>query len=116
VKTVVRRGLGAVAGGVAVAATLSGCLLPIDAPKTHVTYTNDSSQDVVVVIEGLGDEFPMSVASKGSYLESIPECVGTGIRVETKSGELIGRVEAQPCPNWTLTINEDGTLDYVEDK
>ena len=112
----VRRGFGAVAGSVAVAAMLSGCLIAIDAAKPHVRYANDTSQDVVVVIEGLGDEFPMSVASKGSYPESIPECVGTGIRVETESGELIGKVEAQACPDWTLTINEDGTLDYVEDE
>ena len=58
----------------------------------------------------------MPVASKGSYPESIPECVGTGIRVEAKSGELIGRINKQACPNWTLTVNEDGTLDYVKDK
>ncbi len=80
-----------------------------------MSFTNDSSQDVVATIEGLSDEYPRVVSSGSSYPESLGECQGTGIRVETESGELLGRVEAQACPDWTLTINEDGTLDYVED-
>ena len=115
-KTVVRRGLGAVAGGVAVAATLNGCLLPIDAPKTHVTYTNDSSQDVTVIIEGRSSDYPQEVANHSSYSEGIGVCVGTSIRVQTKSGQLVGRIDKQACPHWILTVNEDGTLDYVKDK
>lgn len=111
-----RRVIGVIVGSVAVAAMLSGCLLPLDSAGTSVEYVNDSSQDVVVTIEGLGTEFPIPVASKGSYPESIPECVGTGIRVETEDGELLGRIDKQACPDWTLTINEDGTLDYVEDE
>lgn len=111
----IRRIIGGIVGFVAIAPMLSGCLIAVDAATPYVRYTNDSTQDVVVIIEGLGDEFPMPVASKGSYPESIPECVGTGIRVETETGELIGRVDEQACPNWTLTISEDGTLDYLED-
>jgi hypothetical protein len=106
--------MGAVAGGVAVTAMLSGCLLSIDAAKPVMHFTNDSSQDVVVVVEGLSDEYPRVVASQGSSPFGVSECVGTGIRVETKSGELLGRVKAQACPDWTLTINRDGSLDYAK--
>jgi hypothetical protein len=108
--------IGVIVGSVAFAASLSGCLLPIDAAKPVMHFKNDSSQDVVVVIEGWSDEFPKVVASQSSYPFGISECEGTGMRVETKSGELIGRVNAQGCPDWTLTINKDDSLDYVKDK
>ena len=111
-----RRVFGAVAGGVAVAAMLSGCLLSVDAAKPVMHFTNDSSQDVVVVVEGFSSEFPDLVASRDYFTYGLSKCEGTGIRVETVSGEFIGRVKAQVCPNWTLTINEDGSLDYVEDE
>ena len=111
-----RRMIGLVVGTVALAASLSGCLLPIDAAKQAVFFTNDSSQDVVVTIEGLGGEYPRVVPSHKSYGSGLDACQGTGIRVETKGGELIGRVDKQACPDWTLTINEDGTLDYVKDE
>lgn len=112
----IRRVVGFVAGSVALAASLSGCLLPLDAAATHVRYRNDSNQNVVVTIEGWGDEFPQLVASQSSYPDTLDECQGTGIRVETETGELLGRIDKQACPDWTLTINEDGTLDYVEDE
>ncbi len=111
----VRRVIGFFVGSVALATSLSGCLLPIDSSGSYVRYVNVSSQDVVVTIEGLGTEFPMPVASKSSYPESLGECRGTSFRVETVAGEFIGRVKEQACPDWTLTINEDGTLDYVKD-
>lgn len=79
-------------------------------------YVNQSKQDVVVTIETLTQEYPHLVASQSSYPYGLDDCVGTGLRVEAKSGELIGRIDKQACPNWTLTINEDGTLDYVEDE
>jgi hypothetical protein len=69
-----------------------------------------------VTIEGLGDESSSVVPSQKSYLHGLFECEGTGIRVETEDGELIARVKAQACPDWTLTINEDGSLNYVKDK
>ena len=74
------------------------------------------AKTVVVTIEGLGTEFPIPVASKGSSPESVQKCVGTSIRVETESGQLVGRIDKQACPNWTLTVNEDGTIDYVKGK
>jgi len=113
---VVRRALGAVVGGIAVAAMLSGCLLPIDSSGSYVVYANESSQNVVVTIEGENVKFPKEVAGKTSYPEVLDECQGTGIRVETKSGELIGRIDKQACPHWTLTINDDGSLAYVKDE
>ena len=112
----VRRALGAVVGGIAVAAMLSGCLLPIDSSGSYVVYANESSQNVVVTIEGENVKFPKEVAGKTSYPEVLDECQGTGIRVETKSGELIGRIDKQACPHWTLTINDDGSLAYVKDE
>jgi|GEM_PF-2437294 len=112
----VRRVIGVLLGSVALAAVLSGCLLPIDSAAKHVRYTNDSSQDVVVIVEGLSDEFPTPVAGKGSYPYGLSKCQGTAIRVETEGGKLLGRVDAQACPDWTLTINKDGSLAYVEDK
>jgi len=112
----VRRVIGVVVGSVALAALLSGCLLPIDSSGTYVTYVNDSSRDVVVVIETSAQEYPQLVASQRSYPWGLDDCAGTGIRVETKSGELIGRIDKQACANWTLTINEDGTLGYVKDE
>ncbi len=109
-----RRAAGVIAGSVALVTSLSGCLLPIDAAKPVMHFTNDSSQDVVVTIEGRGDEFPQLVASQTSYPNTLDECQGTGIRVENESSELIGRVDAQACPDWELTINEDGSLTYEE--
>lgn len=111
---VVRRVIGVMVGSAAVAVGLSGCILPIDAAQQAMIFTNDSSRAVVVVVEGLSDEYPQLVVRESSYGYGLDECLGTGIRVETESGELIGRVDAQACPDWTLTVNEDGTLDYAE--
>ncbi len=116
VKIVIRRVIGGIIGCVAIAPMLSGCLFAYDAAAPYVRYTNESSQDVVVIIEGENVKFPRQVASRSSYPEDLDECQGTGIRVETSGGDVLGRVDAQACPNWTLTITEDGTLDYVEDE
>ena len=111
----VRRVIGLAVGTVAVVASLSGCRIPYVAAEPEMHFTNDSSQGVVVIVEGLSDEYPRVVASRSSCLYGVSECTGTGIRVETEGGELLGRVEAQACPDWVLTINEDGSLDYVKD-
>lgn len=107
---------GSIVGGVALATGLSGCLLPLDASPPWMNFTNDSSQDVVVIIEGLSDEYPVVVSSGSTHPEFLDICLGTGIRVETTTGEFIGRVEGKACPDWTLTINQDGSLDYLEDE
>lgn len=112
----VRRMIGAIVGSVAFATSLSGCLFAYDAAKPEMRIANKSSQNVVVVIEGENVKFPRPVASQSSYPEGLDECQGTGIRVETESGELLGRIGKQACPDWTLTINKDGSLDYVETK
>jgi hypothetical protein len=111
-----RHVIGVIVGSVALATSLSGCLLPIDAAKPGMSFTNDSSQDVVVIIEGMNVKFERLVLSGSSYPQSLPECSGTGIRVETESGEVLGRIDKQACPNWTLTINKDDSLNYGEDK
>ena len=111
----VRRVIGLAVGTVAVVASLSGCRIPYVAAEPEMHFTNDSSQGVVVIVEGLSDEYPRVVASQSSCPYDLSKCSGTGIRVETEGGDLLGRVEAQACPNWTLTINKDGSLDYVKD-
>ena len=112
----VRHMIGVVVGSVAFVAGVSGCLLPIDSAVPTMRYVNDSSQDVTVIIEGGSSDYPQEVAKHSSYSKGIGVCVGTGIRVQTKSGQLVGRVKEQACPDWTGTINTDGTLDYVENK
>ena len=110
----VRRVIGVIVGSVALATSVSGCLLPIDAAKPEMRVANKSSHDVVVIVEGLSSEFPNLVASQSSYPYGLSECQGTGIRVENASGEVLGRVKAQACPDWTLTINTDGSLHYAK--
>ena len=111
-----RHAIGVIVGSVALAASLSGCLISVDAAKPTMRFVNDSSQDVTVIIENGSSDYPEEVAKHSSYLMGIGVCVGTGIRVQTKSGQLVGSIDKQACPNWTLTVNEDGTLDYVKDK
>jgi hypothetical protein len=79
-------------------------------------FVNDSSQDVTVIIEDGSSDYPEEVAKHSSYTMGIGVCVGTSIRVQTKSGQLVGRIDKQACPHWILTVNEDGTLDYVKGK
>jgi len=96
--------------------SLGGCLLPIDPAVPTMGYVNASSQDVTVIIEDGSSDYPQEVAKHSSYTEGIGVCVGTSIRVQTKSGQLVGRIDKQACPHWILTVNEDGTLDYVKGK
>lgn len=108
------RAVGIFAAGIVLAASLGGCLFAYDAAKPAVRYRNDTSQDVVIIIEGKGTGFQRLVPSRESFASTISECEGTSIRVETANGELLGRVDSPACPDWELTINADGSLDYVE--
>ena len=112
----VRRMIGVIVGTAAVAVSLGGCLFSYDAAKPTMHYVNDSSQDVTVIIEDGSSDYPQEVAKHSSYTMGIGVCVGTSIRVQTKSGQLVGRIDKQACPHWILTVNEDGTLDYVKGK
>ena len=112
----VRRVIGVILGSVAFVAGVSGCLLSVDAAKPTMRFVNDSSQDVAVIIEDGSSDYPQEVAKHGSHTMGIGVCVGTSIRVQTKSGQLVGRIDKQACPHWILTVNEDGTLDYVKGK
>lgn len=109
-----RRGVGVVVGSIAVSVCLGGCA--IDAAHPEMNLANDSSEDVVVIVEDLSGEYPQEIARESRSTLGVSECWGTGIRVETSSGDLLGRVDAEVCPNWTLTIHSDGSLDYVETK
>jgi hypothetical protein len=108
--------IGVIVGTAAVAVSLGGCLLSVDAAKPTMGYVNASSQDVTVIIEDGSSDYPQEVAKHSSYTKGIGVCVGTSIRVQTKSGQLVGRIDKQACPHWILTVNEDGTLDYVKGK
>ena len=112
----VRRMIGVIVGTAAVAVSLGGCLLSVDAAKPTMRFVNDSSQDVTVIIEDGSSDYPQEVAKHSSYTQGIGVCVGTSIRVQTKSGQLVGRIDKQACPHWILTVNEDGSLDFVESK
>lgn len=109
-----RRGVRVVVGVIAVSVYLGGCAF--DAAHPEMKLANDSSQDVVVIVEDASGEYPRALARESRSTLGVSECWGTGIRVETASGDLLGRVDAEVCPNWTLTIRSDGSLDYVETK
>ncbi|WNM26767.1 hypothetical protein RN607_11250 [Demequina capsici] len=99
----------------AAALTLTGCIVTYDAAKPELLVVNDYSEDVVAVIEGLKSEIDTPVDASRANAMVVDKCMGTAIRVETTSGDILGRVEEQACPGWTLTVNEDGTLTYTED-
>lgn len=97
-------------------ASLAGCLIAVDAAVPMIRFVNDSDRDARFVIEAFGSEGSLLVSAHSSYTSPLDECAGTGLRVETTDGELIGRIHEPACPDWTLTINEDGSLDYTEDE
>ena len=91
-------------------------LSPIGAagPRPEVTFDNNSDEDLAVVVERADGEYSTSVPAGQENTSVVKECQGIGMRVETEAGEIQGRVDEEVCPNWILTINEDGTLDYTE--
>lgn len=93
---------------------LTGCLVNYDAAKPEVLLINDYNEDVVVVVEGLKPEIDTAVDAGRANVAGVNKCIGTAIRVETTSGEVLGRIEEQACPNWVLTITEAGELEYTE--
>ncbi len=110
-----RRPTLAALGCLTVTGLLSGCNFTYDVTPPVVSYENRLDQDVVVSIEGEGSPFERTIKSDASNDLGTKVCLGTAIVVQAGDGELIGRVDEQACPGWTLTINEDGTLDYTED-
>lgn len=100
------------------ALTLTGCVFAIDPAQPGVTYQNDSDRTVKFRVEYdvSGDAGrPISVESHKTGFKTLDECSGDRIRVETETGEILGRTTEPACPNWLLTVHEDGTLTY-EDK
>jgi len=93
---------------------LSGCLFAYDGRITTVDYKNDYAEPVLVFIEGSSPEYGTQVKSQSSNAYPLQGCFGDGLRVETESGVVLGRVDEQACPDWLLTINEDGSLTYEE--
>ena len=112
----VPRAIGVIFASVILTASLGGCMFAYDAAKPSVRYKNDTGEDVVVIVEATGSatEFKRTVPGREAFLSALSECEGTSIRVESASGEFLGRVESPACPDWQLTINADGSLDYVE--
>ncbi|MCC2309169.1 hypothetical protein [Cellulomonas chengniuliangii] len=92
---------------------LSGCI-NYDAARPSMTLTNNSDEAVTVSIEGATPSMEQDVGPHEELGYEIDECAGTAIVVETQNGDPVGRVQQKACPSWTLTIEEDGTLDYAE--
>ena len=111
----IRRALVALAMTAVTATGLSGCLFAHDAAKPMFVFANDYSEPVVVILERGDSEIERLVSSGGSTGVTLTTCYGTGIRVESESGEALGRVDEQACPDWELTINQDGSLTYKEE-
>ncbi|GAA3800882.1 hypothetical protein [Cellulomonas soli] len=92
---------------------LTGCVY--DAARPQVTYENRLDQTVLVTLEGAGGPYEVVVGGDSSNSLGTDECLGTAIVVKTEDGDLVGRVEEPACPDWSLVVNDDGTLDYTED-
>ncbi|WP_144016147.1 hypothetical protein [Demequina sp. NBRC 110052] len=100
------------------ALTLTGCVFAIDPPHPTVEFFNDSNQTVIFTVEyndGGPDAKAVVVEPHLVGSSSVDVCTGQSIRVETETGEVLGRTTEPACPNWLLTVHEDGTLTY-EDK
>ena len=93
-------------------AALGGCFY--DAAFPTLWYHNKTDETVRVLVSGAEITYELLVPSGRSGTLELRECVGTGLIVETEDGELVGRVNEPACPDMTLTINEDGSLDYIE--
>lgn len=88
-----------------------------DAPKPSVQFQNMTDERMTISIEGTEIPTVVGVPPNGQGNEvTMGRCQGTAIVVETEEGEPIGRVEKPACPGWLLTINEDYSLTYEEDK
>ncbi|MCC2307384.1 hypothetical protein [Cellulomonas chengniuliangii] len=92
---------------------LSACI-NYDAARPAMSLTNNSDEAVTVRIEGATPSREQDVGPREALLYELDACAGTAIVVETQDGDSVGRVQQKACPSWTLTIEEDGTLDYAE--
>lgn len=108
-----RQVLSVSAVAVLTAAALAGCF-NYDAAVPQVGYVNRSDVDVRVLVSGAEDDFEQPVPGQNGSGVAIDECFGSGLRVQDENGEVIGEVDQPACPRWTLTINEDMSLTYVE--
>ena len=109
-----RRVFVAITMSAATATSLSGCVFAYDAAKPEVQFVNDYPEPVVFIIEGSEPERVQRLRSGSGIGVTLNTCYGTGIRVESESGEALGRVDNQACPDWQLTINADGSLTYED--
>ncbi|MGN8247377.1 hypothetical protein ACTHAM_001552 [Cellulomonas soli] len=103
----------ATVGCLAALGLLTGCVY--DAAVPAVYYENRLDEAVVITLEGERGPYEVAVGSDSSNSLGTDECKGTAIVVKTEDGDLVGRVEEAACPDWTLVVNADGTLDYTED-
>ncbi|MGV8973484.1 MAG: hypothetical protein ACOH10_14265 [Rhodoglobus sp.] len=104
----------AVLGCLASIAMLGGCIFSYDAARPSVMYQNRLDERVIVSLEDTELPSEQTVRSHGEVFFEMDECLGTAIVVETEDGDYVGKVDQPACPDWMLTINEDGTLDYAE--
>jgi hypothetical protein len=95
------------------ATALSGCI-NYDAADPSMTLTNNLDEAVTVSIEGATRSMEQDVGPHEELGYGLDACAGTAIVVETQDGDPVGRVEQQACPSWTLTIEDDDSLEYAE--
>ena len=110
----IRRAAVAVTMTAALATSLSGCLFAYDAATPEITFVNDYPEPVVFAFEGRDPEFAAHVAAGSSISRGLYSCDGSGIRVETESGDLLAQMDEEVCPDGLLTINADGSLTYED--
>ena len=97
-------------------ASTASCVLGDPAPPSMLV-SNESASDLVVTIEGAVGISGLAPVEAGGqvYVETLHDCVGTSIKVETPEGELVGRVTEPGCPDALLTITKNRVLEYKND-
>ena len=105
-----RRPVLTVLGCVMVCGLLAGCA--IDYPAPELTMTNELDEQVVVVVQTDTGTVDRRVDAGGENSITLNRCIGYAIVVKDEDGVVLGRVDEAACPDKTLTIRADGTLDY----
>lgn len=95
---------------------LSGCQLPLTPAPPQAALKNSTIGVLCVAVEGLASDLRYDIQPQQRVLRTVDACLGTSLRVETMGRDLVGTVDGPLWPDWTLTINEDGTITYTEDE
>lgn len=110
-----RRMVAMVAILAALTSVRGGCQLPLNPAPPEVAFVNNTNRVLHVAVEGLESDLVCGIEPQRRDLLTVDACLGTSLKVETTSRELVGMVVGPLCPDWTLMINEDGTIAHTED-